>query len=153
MSARIADPYVNEGNPLFLSVVPPGTRRVLDVSCSGGENARRLHDIAPGLQVVGLTHSSQTAEITLPHLDAGEVIDLEKGLTNAAVTAWHAPCDQLLFSHVLENLDDPVAVLRRGLIRAAPVLCAAIDRAGLRRRLNLFSRHSVMLARWQEAST
>lgn len=131
MSARIADPYVNEGNPMVLLMVPPGTRRGLYVDCSGGEKAHRLHDITSGLQVVELTYSVQAANFARQKLDAVEVIDLEQGLTDAAMNTWHAPADLLLFFNLQEHLDDPVMVLRR--------------------RPNFFSRKTVMLARCWEA--
>ena len=117
---RIAVPYINAGNPLVLAMVPEGARRVLDVGCGGGDNARRLQEINPSIEVVGLTHSEEEAGIAAPHMDAVHVIDLEQGLTDEAMAEWGAPFDLLLFSHVLEHLIDPVAVLRRCLTRLSP---------------------------------
>ncbi|PZX45756.1 methyltransferase family protein [Roseinatronobacter thiooxidans] len=117
---RIAAPYVNSGNPLVLSMVPQGVRRVLDVGCGGGDNSRHLRNAHPGIAVVGLTHSAAEAEIAAPHMDVVHVIDLENGLSDAAMAAWGAHFDLLLFSHVLEHLIDPVSVLRRCLTRLSP---------------------------------
>ena len=117
---RIVAPYVNAGNPLVLSMVPEGARRVLDVGCGGGDNARHLRVAHPCIEVVGLTHSAEEADIAAPHMEAVHVIDLEHGLTDAAMADWGAPFDLLLFSHVLEHLIDPVAVLRRCLTRLSP---------------------------------
>lgn len=117
---RIAAPYVNTGNPLVLSMVPSGVRRVLDVGCGGGDNARELRARHPGLELVGLTHSTEEAAIAAPNMDAVHVVDLESGLTDAVMAEWGAPFDLLLFSHVLEHLIDPVAVLRRCLTRLQP---------------------------------
>ncbi|SEK11254.1 Ubiquinone biosynthesis O-methyltransferase [Marinovum algicola] len=114
---RIAAPYLNAGNPLVLGMLPQCTRRVLDVGCGGGDNARRLQEMHPGIEVVGLTHSAEEGAIAAPHLTAVHVVDLENGLTDAAMADWGAPFDLLLFSHVLEHLTDPVAVLRRCLTR------------------------------------
>lgn len=227
--SRIAAPYVNAGNPLVLSMVPDGVGRVLDVGCGGGDNARRLRAMHPGIEVVGLTHSSDEADIAAPHMDGVHVIDLERALTDGVMAGWGPPFELLLLSHVLEHLIDPVAVLRRCLTRLrpgghvliavpnvlewrtrmqflrgrfvyadsgildrthmrfftydtapaeliAPIggldlidrrsrgsvplgplrrlgdgrgLCAAIDRVGTALRPNLFSRETVMLARWQ----
>jgi 2-polyprenyl-3-methyl-5-hydroxy-6-metoxy-1,4-benzoquinol methylase len=100
-------------------MVPEGVRRVLDVGCGGGDNARRLR-AHPGIEVVGLTHSAEEADIAAPHMDAVHVIDLERGLTDLAMAKWGAPFDLLLFSHVLEHLVDPVMVLRRCLTQLIP---------------------------------
>ncbi|ESW60348.1 MAG: methylase [Rhodobacter sp. CACIA14H1] len=110
---RVAPPYLNAGNPLVLSMVPRGVRRVLDIGCGGGNNAQHLRAVFPGIEVVGLTHSATEAAIATPNLDAVHVIDLESGLTDAAVAEWGAPFDMLLLSHVLEHLVDPVTVLKR----------------------------------------
>lgn len=118
--SRISAPYVNAGNPLVLSMVPQGVRRALDVGCGGGDNARRLRAMHPGIEVVGLTHSAAEAEIAVPHMDKVHVIDLENGLTDVAMAEWGTSFDLLLFSHVLEHLIDPVSVLRRCLTRLSP---------------------------------
>lgn len=143
---RIAAPYVNAGNPLVLSMVPPGAHRVLDVGCGGGDNARHLHAADPGIEVVGLTHSVQEAEIAAPHMDAVHVVDLEHGLTDAAMADWGEPFDLLLFSHVLEHLTDPVAVLRRCLTRLTPgghVLIAVPNVLEWRTRMQFLRGHFV----------
>lgn len=143
---RIAAPYVNAGNPLVLSMVPAGIRRVLDVGCGGGDNARHLRAMHPGIAVVGLTHSAEEAAIAAPHMDAVHVIDLERGLSDAAMADWGAPFDLLLFSHVLEHLIDPVAVLRRCLTRLEPggyVLIAVPNVLEWRTRMHFLRGHFV----------
>lgn len=117
---RIAAPYLNSGNPLVLSMVPGAARRILDVGCGGGDNARRLRAVDPGIEVVGLTHSAEEAEIAAPYMDAVHVIDLERGLNDEAMAKWGAPFDLLLLSHVLEHLVDPETALRRCLTRLKP---------------------------------
>lgn len=101
-------------------MVPRGVCRVLDIGCGGGDNARHLRANYPGIEVVGLTHNSDEAEIAASYLDAVHVIDLEHGLTDAAMADWGAPFDLLLFSHVLEHLVDPVMVLQRCLNHLRP---------------------------------
>lgn len=117
---RIVRPYLNAGNPLVLSMLPDSIGRVLDVGCGGGDNARHLRAVHRDIVVVGLTHSEEESRIAAPHMHAVHVIDLERGLTDAAMAEWGPPFDLLLFSHVLEHLIDPVAVLRRCLTRLAP---------------------------------
>lgn len=143
---RIAAPYVNAGNPLVLSMVPAGVRRVLDVGCGGGDNARHLRAAHPGIEVVGLTHSVEEAEIAAAYMDAVHVIDLERGLTDVEMGSWGTPFDLLLCSHVLEHLIDPVAVLRRCLTRLAPgghVLIAVPNVLEWRTRMQFLRGHFV----------
>jgi 2-polyprenyl-3-methyl-5-hydroxy-6-metoxy-1,4-benzoquinol methylase len=92
-----------------LSLVPKGVRRVLDVGCGAGDNARRLADMLPGVAVVGVTHSAEEAEMAKPYFEAVHVFDLEQ----KDVSPLGGPFDLLLFSHVLEHLRDPVGVVRR----------------------------------------
>lgn len=117
---RIAAPYQNAGNPLVLAMVPGSVCRVLDIGCGAGDNARRLRAAHPGVEVVGLTHSAEEAAIAAPHMHAVHVVDLEHGLTDAAIDELGASFDLLLLSHVLEHLIDPVKVLRRLLTRLSP---------------------------------
>ena len=117
---RIAAPYLNEGNPLVLSMVPDNIRRVLDVGCGGGDNGRHLRTMHPGIELVGLTHSAEEATIAAPHFGSVHVVDLDTGLTDAGMALWGPPFDLLLFSHVLEHLIDPVAALRHCLTRLKP---------------------------------
>lgn len=118
--SRIGAPYLNDGNMFVLSMVPRGVRRVLDIGCGGGDNARQLRRAHTGIEIVGLTHNTDEARIAAAHMDAVHVVDLEQGLSDAAIDKWGEPFDLLLFSHVLEHLADPVTVLRRCLTRLAP---------------------------------
>jgi SAM-dependent methyltransferase len=143
---RIAAPYVNSGNPLVLSMVPPDVCRVLDIGCGGGDNARHLRVTHPGIELIGLTHSAEEAEIAAPHMDAVHVIDLERGLTDEALDEWGAPFDLLLLSHVLEHLVDPETALRRCLTRLKPdghVLVAVPNVLEWRTRMQLMRGHFV----------
>lgn len=119
-NTRLVAPYVNAGNDVVLSLVPAGVRRVLDVGCGGGDNARQLRATHPGVEIVGLTHSEEEVAIARPHLHAIQLVDLDRGLTDAALAALGAQFDLLLFSHVLEHLIDPLAVIRRCLTRLQP---------------------------------
>lgn len=120
MNTRFAAPYVNEGNDVVLSLLPANVRRILDVGCGGGDNARHIRAAHPGVEIVGLTHSLDEVEIACSHMDAIHVIDLDHGLTDGALNEWGEPFDLLLFSHVLEHTIDPLAVLKRCLTRLQP---------------------------------
>lgn len=118
--ARIAAPYRNAGNPLVLSMIPPDVTRVLDIGCGGGDIARALRAARPRVEIVGVTHSPDEARIAAAHLDAVHVLDLERGLTAPALARWGRMFDLMIFSHVLEHLTDPNAVLQRCLTRLRP---------------------------------
>lgn len=105
----IAAPYKNSGNELAVSLIPTEARSVLDVGCGAGDNARCLAAVKPGIHVVGITHSAEEAVMAAPFLAAAHVLDIEKEIE----TDIGGPYDLLLFSHVLEHVRDPLAVIRR----------------------------------------
>lgn len=115
--SQIASPYANAGNPLVQAMIPEGAQRVLDVGCGAGDNARRMREAYPGIEIVGLTHSEEEASIARTHMNAVHVIDLERGLTDEAMDEWGASFDLVIFSHVLEHLTDPLNVVLRCLSR------------------------------------
>lgn len=105
----IAAPYVNAGNPLVLSLVPVGARRILDVGCGGGDNARCLMASGRDLHIVGITHSPEEARMAAAHMAAVHVLDIEREIS----VDLDGPADLIIFSHVLEHMRDPVAVVSR----------------------------------------
>lgn len=104
-------PYKNAGNDIVLSLVGDRDRRVLDVGCGAGDNARRLAQSHPDVEVVGLTHSAEEAELARPHMAAVHVLDLERDLNGLGAHAFGEPFDVFILSHVLEHLSDPATVL------------------------------------------
>ena len=102
--------YHNQGNPGLLALLGPGARHVLDVGCGAGDNAALLRARGPGLSVSGVTFSPAEAERAEPFLDRCWVFDIEGELPAELSTERF---DVLLFSHVLEHLRDPSAVLAR----------------------------------------
>ncbi|MER8701684.1 class I SAM-dependent methyltransferase [Mesorhizobium sp. M1273] len=105
----IAPPYQNYGNELVLSLVPTVAKRILDVGCGAGDNGRRLREIRRDIDVFGITHSVEEAAMAAPFLSGVEVLDVEFDSLLPLGTGF----DVIIFSHVLEHLRDPVAVLRR----------------------------------------
>jgi SAM-dependent methyltransferase len=102
--------YANAGNPALLDLLPAGCRRVLDVGCGAGDNAALLAIREPGCSVHGITQSRAEAELARARLERCWVFDIER--------PWPAELDgerydALIFSHVLEHLREPSAVLAR----------------------------------------
>ncbi len=107
---RDARVYSNSGNAPLLALLPRSCRRLLDVGCGAGDNAALLGARAPGCRVDGITQSLAEAELAGPRLARCWVFDIER--------PWPAELDgerydALLFSHVLEHLREPSAVLAR----------------------------------------
>jgi 2-polyprenyl-3-methyl-5-hydroxy-6-metoxy-1,4-benzoquinol methylase len=99
--------YQNEGLPELLESIPEGERRVLDIGCGAGDNARILRSL--GREVHGVTLSEKEAALARPFFHR---------LTVADVQTWEpdyppAFFDAILLSHVIEHLTDPQTTLKR----------------------------------------
>lgn len=99
--------YDNDGNQALLRLVPADARRVLDVGCGSGGNARRLARL--GLVVDGITLSSAERDEAAPWCRSCVVVDLEQGLPANLDGTY----DVILCSHVLEHLRWPERLLRQ----------------------------------------
>src|SRR5262245_32762897 len=97
----IPAPYQNEGNRPLLQLLPDGVRRVLDVGCGAGSNARILQ--ARGIEVTALTLSEEEARLAAPYCVRAIVTDVEREPLPAVGPVF----DLLLCSHVLEHLVRP----------------------------------------------
>ncbi len=98
-------PYHNEGNQPLLQFLPAGVRRVLDVGCGAGSNARLLQ--AQGIDVTALTLSQEEAQLVAPFCVRTIVTDVE----NDPLPVSERPFDLILCSHVLEHLARPSRTL------------------------------------------
>jgi 2-polyprenyl-3-methyl-5-hydroxy-6-metoxy-1,4-benzoquinol methylase len=101
--------YQNAGNEVALSLIPIGARRILDVGCGAGDNARQLKIRAPKIDIVGVTLSKAEAEMARAHCSSVHLFDLNR----VDIRDVGEPFDAILLSHVLEHLLDPVGVLRK----------------------------------------
>jgi 2-polyprenyl-3-methyl-5-hydroxy-6-metoxy-1,4-benzoquinol methylase len=101
--------YKNNGNDLVLKMLRPDARRILDIGCGTGDNARSILNKRPGAKIVGITLSHAEAAIARTYLEQVHVADLE----TSDLSFIPGSFDAIICSHVLEHLKDPVAVLRR----------------------------------------
>ncbi len=102
--------YKNNGNASVLALLTREPERVLDVGCGAGDNAHLLKSRYPGCEVHGVTHSAAEAELARKWLTACWIFDIESQIPEA-LSAMRF--DAVVFSHVLEHLRDPAAVLGR----------------------------------------
>jgi SAM-dependent methyltransferase len=103
----VPGPYFNDGNQALLRLLPAGVRRVLDVGCGAGSNARILQ--AQGIEVTALTLSKEEARLAAPFCVRTLVADVERD----PLPVSDPPFDLMLCSHVLEHLARPSNTLTR----------------------------------------
>lgn len=101
--------YSNEGNAPLLDMLS-GCTRLLDVGCGAGDNARLVKARYPGCRIYGITHSRSEAEIAAKCMEHCWVFDLED---SPPADLSRQTFDVLVFSHILEHLRDPAALLSR----------------------------------------
>lgn len=102
--------YINEGNPPLVDLLGDGCERLLDVGCGAGDNAALVKSRYPECDVFGITHSAVEAELAQRHMARCWVSDIEAKLPDDLA---YQSFDTLIFSHSLEHLRDPAAVLAR----------------------------------------
>ena len=102
--------YSNHGNPPLIALLQPGCHRLLDVGCGAGDNAALLKSRYPESHVHGITHSESEGEIARRHMVHCWIFDIEGALPSVLD---NQKFDTLMFSHVLEHLREPAAVLAR----------------------------------------
>lgn len=115
--ARRQRVYSNSGNAPLIELLDKGCRRVLDVGCGAGDGAALVKRANPECRVFGITHSIQEARLAQAHMEHCWVLDIEGEFP---VELASLSFDALIFSHVLEHLREPDAVLAR----FADLLCS-----------------------------
>jgi SAM-dependent methyltransferase len=100
--------YRNAGNLALLRLMEGLPKRVLDVGCGAGDNARIIRAAHPGCEIVGITHSAAEALVARQWMTDCLVFDIEGALPPGLAAGAF---DVIIFSHVLEHVREPASVL------------------------------------------
>lgn len=113
MEQDVNDPYrqriyANEGNQPLLNFVRGDALKILDIGCGAGDNASTLKKWNRNRTIYGITLSPIEQAAAARHMELCVVADVESGVP---IQVKNLQFDAVLFSHVLEHLRDPAAVL------------------------------------------
>ena len=106
MKVSLDNVYSNMGNFDVLALVTPGWKKILDLGCGAGDNAKALLEL--GNTVDGITLSEEEADIVKKFLRNVFVYNLENGLPEAVTEKY----DVVVLSHVLEHICYPGKLLQ-----------------------------------------
>ncbi len=127
--------YRNRGNMPVVELLQLDRHAALDIGCGAGDNAALIKSVYPESKVSGITHSKAERELAIPHMDRCWVFDIEGQLPDDLAAQTF---DVLLFSHVLEHVRDPAAVLAkfaRLLVPGGAIVIAVPNVLSFRQRL------------------
>lgn len=102
--------YKNNGNHALMNLLENRATRILDVGCGAGDNAVLVKSRSPLCEVHGVTWSAAEAQIASEHLTSCWVFDVDEPLPPEL---RQKTFDTIIFSHILEHLHDPAAVLSK----------------------------------------
>jgi 2-polyprenyl-3-methyl-5-hydroxy-6-metoxy-1,4-benzoquinol methylase len=102
--------YSNKGNAPLIDLLDMNYSRLLDVGCGAGDNAILIKSRNPSCEIYGITRSTPEATIAEEYMKKCWVTDIEIEFPEDIAGQSF---DVLVFSHVLEHLRDPAAVLAR----------------------------------------
>jgi 2-polyprenyl-3-methyl-5-hydroxy-6-metoxy-1,4-benzoquinol methylase len=96
--------YANAGNPDVVRLIDADAMEILDVGCGAGDNAALLLQQDSRRSIYGITRSEPEAARARKYMRECWVADLEGPLPSDLLGRTF---DCILFSHVLEHLQDP----------------------------------------------
>lgn len=102
--------YKNNGNHDVVRMIPSSCKRILDIGCGAGDNAALVRERIPGCEIVGITRSESEAERARRYMTECWVENIEGGIPEHIRSQAF---DCIVFSHVLEHLVHPAAVVAR----------------------------------------
>ena len=103
-------PVHEHHNPDLLKLIPPSSRRVVEVGCSSGALAREFKKISAGCHYVGVEIDEQYASLARRYCDQTLCLDIEQAGDD--FFAAQRDCDCWVFGDALEHLRDPWRLLR-----------------------------------------
>lgn len=115
--------YRNAGNPPLLALLETSPRRVLDIGCGGGDNARLLRAANAAVEIHGITASAAEAATAIQFMTHCWIADLDQGLPEQ--TEAHS-YDVILCSHVLEHLKNPADLVAQAARLLRPNGCLLV---------------------------
>jgi 2-polyprenyl-3-methyl-5-hydroxy-6-metoxy-1,4-benzoquinol methylase len=83
---------------------------MLDVGCGAGDNAALIKSRDPTCEIYGITYSASEAALARQHMASCWVLDIEAELPADLI---QKKFNAILFSHILEHLREPAAVLSK----------------------------------------
>jgi trans-aconitate methyltransferase len=95
----------------LLALIPPGTRRVVEIGCANGALARAWRAKAPASEFIGIDIDPEYAARAAAHCTRAFAADIEQ-LPDAEFATLF-PSDCWVFGDCLEHLRDPWEALRR----------------------------------------
>lgn len=109
MEREFSDSY--HINPRFdiLALIPPNTKKVLDVGCSSGELGSKLKEKLNVEKVIGIEFNEDAAKIASKNLDEVFIGDAE----NINLPFENDYFDCIIYADILEHLINPWTVLQK----------------------------------------
>jgi 2-polyprenyl-3-methyl-5-hydroxy-6-metoxy-1,4-benzoquinol methylase len=102
--------YENSGNANILKFLELTDQVILDIGCGAGNLAQGIYTVYPTAHITGITCSRLEYERARSRLNQCFCLDIERELLPELVQQSY---DVLIFSHVLEHLVDPTAVIQK----------------------------------------
>ena len=108
--------YSDSGNEFVAGQVPRGATRILDIGCGSGDTAALIKSRNPGIWVEGITTNPVEAAAAEHVMDQVHIFDVEQEIPSGLAEDF----DCMLFSHIVEHLREPAAVIQRFLPHLVP---------------------------------
>ena len=136
--------YVGYSNSGVLALIPNTAKKVLDVGCAAGDNAKHLKQL--GIVVDGVTLSEREALMAASYCRKVYVYDLEEGLPDLSGEVY----DCVICSHVLEHIRFPSKLLQdiRTILRGDGSLVVALPNI-----MYYKNRYELLLGRFEYQET
>lgn len=98
-------------NQDLLSLIPPKSKKLIEIGCSSGALAREFKKLAPNSNYFGVEVDSDYANLAKRYCDTVTVLNIE----DADLAFWssHSDADCWIFGDTLEHLVNPWLILKK----------------------------------------